>query len=261
MNTLPQQQKFALFNTLSVLLVLAINYYAQFYGLNGNTIAGLSDTYANLFTPAGYAFAIWGFIYVGLLVFCGAQLYQSFFLKKQDDFTLQMRGWFILTNSANAAWIFAWLYEYTLISVLIMLVMLFALLRIVLATNMERWDAPKRIIGLYWWPICFYSGWIAVATVANISAYLAKIEWDGFGISEEVWTIILIFITTLINLLIIYKRNMREFAAVAVWALVAIFYRHQQTYASIAMAAIFGASVLLGYILYHGYINNKHKLR
>src|SRR5690606_23994053 len=102
-----------------------------------------------------------------------------------------------------------------------------SLIRIILKTNMERWDAPVKIIAFTWWPICLYSGWITVALIANVSAYLTKIGWDGMGLSEVTWTIILIAVTVAINLLMIARRNMREFALVGVWGLVALYVRHK----------------------------------
>ena len=122
---------------------------------------------------------------------------------------------------------------------------------------MERYDASKKIITFYWWPICIYSGWITVATIANITAYLAKIEWSGFGISEIQWTIIMIIIATLLNALMIYKRNMREFALVGVWALIAIYIKQQNEYQTIAYTALIGSLILFGYVMYHGFKNRK----
>ncbi|MDY7393759.1 tryptophan-rich sensory protein [Aureibaculum sp. 2210JD6-5] len=257
MDSLKKQQTFSIINSLSVLIAIGVNYYSQVYKINGNTVGRLSDEYANLFTPAGYAFSIWGLIYLGLIVFSTFQIYQTFKLKKKVDFIVQTNYWFALTNLANAAWIIAWLNEYTLLSVLIMFVMLFSLVKIILNTNMERWDAPKKIIAFYWWPICLYSGWIAVATIANVSAYLAKIEWTRLGLSEIQWTIIMILIATFLNIIMIYKRNMREFAAIGVWALLAIFVRHQSEYQNIAYTALSGAIILLVFIMYHGFKNRK----
>ena len=257
MNAIKNQQKFSILNSLSVIIAIGINYYSQVYKVNGNTIGGLSDKYTNLFTPDGYAFSIWGIIYLGLIAFCGFQIYQTFKLKKINEFINQTGYWFALTNLANAAWVFAWLYENTLLSIGIMLVMLISLTKIILNTNMERYDASKKIIAFYWWPICIYSGWITVATIANITAYLAKIEWSGFGISEIQWTIIMIIIATLLNALMIYKRNMREFALVGVWALIAIYVKQQNEYESIAYTALIGALILFGYVMYHGFKNRK----
>ena len=56
---------------------------------------------------------------------------------------------------------------------------------LVIRLNMERWDAPFPIIAFVWWPICIYSGWIAVATIANATTVLYDAGWNGFGISPR----------------------------------------------------------------------------
>ena len=122
---------------------------------------------------------------------------------------------------------------------------------------MERWDAPIGIIAFVWWPICLYSGWIAVATIANISAYLSKLGWEGGFLSESTWTIIMILVATVLNLAMIKTRNMREFAAVGVWALFAIYIRHKETMETIAYTALAGCVILTIAIAVHGYQNRK----
>jgi hypothetical protein len=244
-------------NFISVLITLFVSYYTQAIQLNGNTMGSLSDEYYNLFTPAGYAFAIWGVIYLGLLAFSGYQIYQAFGPKNDLKFLQQTNLWFVIANLANAAWVIVWLYEYTGLSIFFMLLILFSLIKIILNTNMERWDAPLKIIAFSWWPICFYAGWIAVATIANISAYLAKIGWDGAIFTEIQWTIIMIIGATFLNIIIIYTRNMREFAAVGIWALFAIFMRHNSEENLIAYIAL-GGAILIGInIAYHGFVNRK----
>ena len=244
-------------NFISVVITLFVSYYTQAVKLNGNTMGSLSHEYFNLFTPADYAFAIWGIIYLGLLAFSGYQIYQAFGSKKDLQFLQQTKFWFFLANLANAAWVVLWLYEYTGLSIFLMLLILFSLIKIILNTNMERWDAPFKIIALSWWPICLYSGWIAVATIANIAAYLAKIGWNGGIFSEVQWTIIMIVIATIVNIVIIYARNMREFAAVGIWALFAIYMRHSEDQTLIAYVAL-GAAILIGInTAYHGFINRK----
>ncbi len=84
---------------------------------------------------------------------------------------------------------------------------------------MELWDAPISVIAFLWWPFVIYSGWLTVACIANVTLYLTKIGWDGFGISPEIWTIIIISIATVLNLIVTWTRNMREFALVGAWTL------------------------------------------
>jgi hypothetical protein len=61
-------------NILALIITLIINYLSNTGIFNGNTMATVSARYQNFFTPAGYAFSIWGVIYLGLAAFV---IYQS----------------------------------------------------------------------------------------------------------------------------------------------------------------------------------------
>src|SRR5690606_28349974 len=111
----------------------------------------------------------------------------------------------------NGLWIMAWLYNYTAISVVLMVVLLVCLLKIVVRTNMELTNPPFRIVAFVWWPFSLYSGWISVALIANIASYLTKIGWNGFGISATIWTITMVLIAGLVHVFMTWNRNMREF--------------------------------------------------
>jgi hypothetical protein len=124
---------------------------------------------------------------------------------------------------------------------------------------MELDDIPLKKLAFVWWPFSIYTGWIAVALIANIAAWLTKIEWDGFGISEITWTIILICVAGLVNLYMVWNRNMREFAIAGVWALIAIAVenRNRNSGEAIVKTAIITAAILLIITSVHAYKNRK----
>ncbi len=153
-------------NLLSVLAAIMMSYFSQILEFNNNTIRKLSLESDTLFTPIGFTFAIWGVIYIGLLVMAGNQLYKTF-LNDEEELNFETGPWFIIANLANAAWVVVWLYEYEILSILFMLIILFSLIKLILINNMEKWDAPFNTIAFFWWPICLYSGWITVATIAS----------------------------------------------------------------------------------------------
>ncbi|MBQ0734898.1 tryptophan-rich sensory protein [Aquimarina celericrescens] len=247
----------AIINFISVLFVLIVNYLSQALRFNNTTIGELSDSYDNLFTPAGYAFAIWGLIFLSLIGYAVYQIRKAFFSPKNSEFIEQTGYWFCIANLLNGCWVIAFVYEYTGLSVLIMIGILISLIKVILNTNMERWDAPIGIILFVWWPICLYSGWIAVATIANIATYLVKIDWNGFTLSEEGWTVAMIVIAMVINILMIVMKNMREFALVGAWALIAIYMRHKDSIDYIAITALICAIILIIVSGTHGYLNRK----
>ncbi len=250
-------KRLAVLNFLSVLAAISINFLAQTGRINGTTIGAISAKYSNLFTPADYAFSIWGLIYVSLVAFTVFMLHQAFTDGKYTAFIKNTSIWFIVANLGSGLWVIAWVYDYIGISVVLMFLILAKLLKIILNNDMETWDAPFKVIAFYWWPICLYSGWISIAAIANMAAWLTDTGWDGTLFSEVEWTLIMIGVAVIINLLIIYLRNMREFAAVGVWALTAIYIRHINEQELIANTALAAAIIILLYITYHGYINRK----
>ncbi len=240
-----------------MLLVIVVNYASQALRFNNTTIGDVSSRYDNLFTPANYASAIWGLIFLGLLAYSAFQIKRVFFSEKDSCFVEQTGYWFFIANVLNSCWVFAFVYDQLGLSVLIMIGILFSLIKIILNTDMERWDAPIEILAFVWWPICLYSGWIAVATIANISAYLSKLGWGGSFLDAQQWTMVVIAAAVVINLLLIWKRNMREFAAVGIWALVAIYFRHKENFETLAYFALAGGLVLLVAAGIHGYKNRE----
>lgn len=250
-------KKLAIFNFLSVIAAIAVNYLAQTGFINDTTMGEMSRNYSNLFTPADYAFSIWGLIYVALLGFSGFMVHQAFTNGKHTDFIKNTSFWFIVANVGTCLWVFAWLNDLIGVSVVLMFLILAKLCKIIINNDMEVWDAPFKVIFFYWWPICLFSGWITVASIANVSAWLTEIGWDGTFLSEAQWTIVMISIAVIINALMIYLRNMREFAGVGIWALIAIYVRHQGSQELIAYVALGGAIVLALYAGYHGFKNRK----
>lgn len=247
---------YAILNLIILLAVIFWNYWVNANGLNGNTVSSLSAEYENLFTPAGYAFSIWGLIFLALFAQSVFFVSRAFNPAKDSDFLSQIGPYLIMANIGNGLWLYMWLMEHTGISVIVMLGILASLVIVILNTNMERWDAPRPVIFWLWWPIALYSGWIAVATIANISAFLAKSNWAS-NQAEVAWTVTMIGFAVILNLFMTFTRNLREFAIVGVWALIAIAVRHWGKIPSIQWTALFGAIVLFSAISYHGYLNRK----
>jgi hypothetical protein len=244
-------------NSISLLFALIMNGLSGSSVFNGKTVGEVSSRYDTLIAPAGYAFSIWGLIYLLLVMFVGYQWYCYYKLKEDTDIK-QTNIWFALVNVANGLWIIAWLNEALGISVFLILVMLVSLISITVKLRLELWDAPKRTIFFIWWPIAIYLGWIIVATVSNVAAYLVSLGWMGGILSENIWTILLIVIASIIYVWLVWGRNLRETAMVGVWAFVAISVSHWNDYMSIAIVALIGATILFVVVSWHGYKNRKY---
>ena len=237
-------------NLISVIILIAWNGYANTGNYNGKSVGELSAEYDNLFTPASYAFSIWGVIFLMLTVFGIYSVYVAFSKKHQKlekdfktDFIATTSPWFLAANIFCGLWVALWLDENIASSVVMMFGILFCLLICIKQLEMEIWDAPFPIIAFVWWPLCLYSGWISVAAIANVAAWLNG-AYEIAMETQVIITIVMIIIAFFINSLMIWLRNMREFALVGVWALAAIFVRFQSAVDTIDPSS----SSLIGYI-------------
>lgn len=244
-------------NGIALVSTIVVNYLSNTGLMNNSTIGEISNDYRSLFTPAGYTFAIWGIIYLLLFAFAMYQGRSLFVKVKNDDFVLKTGWWFIASCVFNSLWVFAWIYEYTGLSCVFIFLLLAALLKIVFNNRMELDDEPLPIIAFVWWPFVIYSGWVTVASIANVSTYLVKIDWDGFGLSDVTWTIILIVITVVINLIITWKRNMREFALVGAWALIGIGNVNKINNETLMYITFVSAALLIISSSIHGFKNRE----
>ena len=211
---------------LSVIATIIVNGLATGLPLNGRTTGEISDSFDVYFVPAGYVFSIWGLIYVGLIVYA---IYQLLPAQAQNPDLQGISALFVISSLANIAWIFLWqylLFPYTIIA---MVVLLLCLTGIYLRLGIGR---RKVSAGMRWFvhlPFSIYLGWITVATIANVTTLLDYWNWSGWGISPEMWTVIMLAVATVVGGLMSFSRGDVAYAAVLVWAFVGIALKHSDT--------------------------------
>jgi hypothetical protein len=207
-------------------VMIVMNYLANALPLNNKTTGTLSDELPNLFVPAGLTFSIWGIVYLLLAAFCIIQF------KESNQIVIEKIGWlFSISCLLNAVWIVAWHYQRIPVSLVIMAGLLITLIYI----NMVIRDLP---FGLIKAAFGIYLGWICIAIIANVTALLVRYNWNGFGISEVAWTMIMISTGVLIVSLALLKLQNPFIGLSVIWAFLGIYLKRQVDYRTIAITAI-----------------------
>jgi hypothetical protein len=103
-----------------------------------------------------------------------------------------------------------------------MFLLLATLIAIYLRLNVGKSAVPLREKLVVHVPFSVYLGWITIASIANVSVTLVSAGWDGFGISQETWAILIIIVALLITLLVIVTRKDVAYGLVIIWALLGI---------------------------------------
>ena len=208
-----------IFAVASFVFMLTMNVLATTLPLNGQSTNEISDRYDTLFAPIGFTFAIWGVIYLLLGVYTVVQLVAD------NEVIRSITSWFIASSLLNGLWIVAWHYEALGVAAIIIVALLGTLVVINKRTTKERTTLGATLSIRV--PFAVYFGWVTVATVANISAWLVQLGFaDGLWLSAEAWTIVILVVATLIGSTAALVNSSVSYSLVLVWAFWGILSRH-----------------------------------
>ena len=236
-----------LFSFLSVGIMFLLYGLTQARFFGDNPVGQGGNFNAPLIVPEPYAFAIWGLIYTGLIVF---PIYQWF--KRQEGHSLwkQMHIWFSMNVVANGLWLAAASLDWLVVSVSIIFFMLITLYKI----NQLLIQISQSDGAIDYWPEKFvfsvYFGWITLASALNITAALVFYNWDGFGLGDIPWSIAILVVAALIAGVVSWKYKDVAYAGVVIWAFVALVVKHLSSnpilaYLSIAVVVIYFVLVVV----------------
>lgn len=221
-------------NIVAFVAVIVVNFMSNAVPLGGQTTGEISAAYPALFTPSGFTFAIWGLIYLSLAAFV---VYQSLPSQRDSATVARISPWFKLNCLANAAWIFAWHYDLLIVSLVLMLGILVSLIQIFRVVGSESAFVLR-------FPFSLYTGWVTVATIANLSVVQLAYGLDDAGLTAIQWTWLKLAVAGAIGAIVISRTRNAIYVAVIAWAAFGIYSKQSAT-PEVAGAAITVAALAL----------------
>jgi hypothetical protein len=227
----------------SYVVTFAVNAAANALPINGQTTAAISDRYQVYVVPAGYVFAIWGLIYVGLGAFT---VYQAV---RGDDPVVRRLGWLpAITGVLNGAWIVSFHYGWFVLAVAIML----ALLATLVLIHRRIREGSERGDRLRLWavriPFSIYLGWISVAAVANVAQTLDALGFEPTLIPGEWFAAIVLAAVALVAGRFLVRQADPAYGLVFVWAFVGIAVKEAST-PIVFWVAVIGALAIAAFVI------------
>jgi len=226
---------------IAVFTTIVFNIVANALPLNGLNTGEISDRFKIFFVPAGYVFSIWGLIYLGLIAYA---IYQVLPIQRDNPRLCSIAYLFILSCLANIAWLFLWHYEIFEFTIIAMVVLLVSLIAIYLLLDIGRGEVSAGERWSVQIPFSIYLGWITVATIANTTQLLYYLGWNGWGISAEVWTVIMLVAGVVISAAMSLTRADIAYSLVLVWAYIGIAVKHANT-PIVAKTALISTGLIL----------------
>jgi len=202
-------------NLAAFAFMVLLNVLSNALPINGQSMPEISANYPSLFTPAGFTFSIWGVIYLSLLVFV---IFQALPAQRSSSRIVAISLYFKVNCVANALWIVAWHYDLLAISLLLMFVIL-ATLFLIYRSLLRQIDSSTRLqhVALHL-PFSLYTGWITVASIANVSVLQTHYKWDAAGLTVLQWTYVKLAIAGAIGAFAVLRLRDPVFVLVIAWA-------------------------------------------
>lgn len=157
--------------------------------------------------PAGYAFSIWGLIYLWLLVGAGFGL-----LRRSDDPDwTAMRPPLLVSLAIGATWLPVANVSPVIATVLIWAMLGSAFVSLFRVGDTDRWFQQA--------PVAIYTGWLTAAASVSIGLLLG-----GYGVLGGTWAAIVALSIGLVIALVAQYRLHRapEYGVTVIWALVGV---------------------------------------
>jgi hypothetical protein len=179
-------------------------------------------------TPAGYAFAIWGVIYVGALI---SAIYQLLPTAPQGPAMEGVRWLCIIGYACCIGWLVAARFGPGWATVLLIWIMLLTIgSAFVLAARhwsasgdeLNRW--PGLLIGA---PLAVYAGWLTAAAFINAADVLPGYGFSRFGMSAQSFGVLIIGCAGLLSFGFLWAAGPQPvYIVTVIWALVGIIARN-----------------------------------
>lgn len=252
-----EKTKKAWINGLFLIVTLVINALGAMGLINGLTQKQISDMYVTLITPSPGTFSIWSVIYSLLIISMIVMI-----VKKNDPYYQkaidQISYLFRISCIMNIAWIV--LFSFVLVEMSTLFIFAFLVTLTLIGIKLREIHEGKRWL----LPLTFglYAGWLFIATVVNIAAALVKINWNGFGLSQEMWGCIILIVAIAILIAVLFKIRNAVFSIPIAWAYFGIYNFLKSPagfngeFASLQLVSIVGMVVLIIVALVQFYRNH-----
>lgn len=204
-----RQRKWVIGYFMAFIIMIIMNYSV------GSDVGNVADENPTIIQPAGFAFAIWGLIYVLIFIW----MIKLFFSKnEQPSITERLKYWPIINFILNGIWIVVFTQQWMIISTIVILLLLFTLIKIHIVISAELYHWYDRL------PFSIYFGWVTIASIVNIFTAFSNYNIDSFlGTDELMWTIIAIIAAALIGLFIAWFFSDWLYPLVLLWPFFGIF--------------------------------------
>ena len=179
----------------------------------------MSDRYPTLLVAAGYAFAIWGLIFLLDLIYAGWQLTG---VRKTDDTLQRVAPWAAAGFALTTIWMPLFAMSQFWLCLLVIFGATFCLIRCAMILSHD--STPQEGQWMWaWLPLSLHAGWLSLAAFLNLAQVVVAYELASTT-QQLPWSLAIFGLAALTLLMVnLRMRGNIDYVVAALWALVAVY--------------------------------------
>lgn len=225
------QKKWAAGYLVVFVIMIAVNY------LVGTNVGNVANNNQPIIQPAGFAFSIWGLIYLLIFIWIIKQFFQKTW---ENSMARRLKYWPMINFLLNSAWIFVFTQQMILASVIVIFALLITLIIMHILITKTQYTWFDRF------PYSIYFAWVTVASIVNIFQLTNDNNIDSiFGLNELTWTVIMLSAAALIAVATALYFKDWLYPLVILWPFFGIYVENSSNYMSLDVTLLITGVVLL----------------
>lgn len=229
----------------SALFAVVVGQAQQLLSLGQTPAEFAADSDATL-KVAGWAFAIWGPIYLGLIVYAVRQLLP----KTRETEMIRAFGWpSVLALLGIGWWILAAAWDLEVATI----VLIFGSLSVLLIPLLAKAEAIRalprgdRDRWMTVWPLAALAGWLTVAAPVNLLTVATGNGDLPSALPPTAWALVAVVAAATLGLVVVWRTRVLAYPIPIAWGLIGVFAAEQDKGNPVlAFGALAAALVVLG---------------
>ncbi|MBG9454238.1 hypothetical protein ABE61_09245 [Lysinibacillus sphaericus] len=221
--------------TITYVVSLILTFSSYFMKINGQSSLEISNRFPVIFAPFNVSYVIWIVVYMLL----GYWLVMN--LKKTS---IKQTVLFSSICIMQALAIVVWHHELFIVSIVSTFILVLYLSKLYKTYPLSNNSLTGRL------PFSIYFAWVTFSLMTNVSFTLTSYQWNGFGLSDPLWAVILLTLGVAIALHIRVHYFDIFYPSVFIWSYIGVALHNGFDELLVSTAALFLCGVLLVGILF-----------
>ncbi len=227
--------------TISLIVATLFTINAFWLQLHGTTTIDIINRLPILFAPANYVYYIWFPVFIFLFLWVKNYLP----LRQSDQFiTFVQTVLFLCTLSFQITYLLCWHSEQLIAASVLLILQLISVSALYLTYPLKKELFKLRL------PISIYFSWTTFLFILYIWYILIDNGWQGFGLSNALWAVIIMTFGTAVALHLRFHHFDIAFPMVFIWCYIGIAFANGFGELLVTTAALFLSGVMVVGILF-----------